>query len=69
MFVSNARAINAVTGENWEGTGVTPDHPVAADEALNFAHKLVLRTLIDRTESTQGRQDREMHLQRLEEQQ
>lgn len=66
MFISNGRAFSAVTGENWEGTGVIPDHAESADAALNSAHKLILRDVIDQTESPMARQDREMQLQRLE---
>lgn len=67
MFVSHGRAINAITGENWEGTGVTPNHLVVADEALDLAHKMILRAVIDQTDFILDKQDREMHLQRLEE--
>ncbi|NEC65544.1 S41 family peptidase [Streptomyces sp. SID9727] len=34
------RAINPVSGKNWEGTGVQPDIPCAAAEALQRAHTL-----------------------------
>jgi hypothetical protein len=29
--------VDAVTGTNWEGTGVVPDIPCAPDEALDAA--------------------------------
>lgn len=35
--VPKGRAINPITKTNWEGTGVTPDIPVSADEALKIA--------------------------------
>jgi retinol-binding protein 3 len=35
-----ARAINPITKIDWEGTGVTPDVPVAATDALETAKKL-----------------------------
>jgi hypothetical protein len=35
-----ARAVNPISGSNWEGQGVQPDVPVAADEALEVAKKL-----------------------------
>lgn len=35
--VPKGRAINPITQTNWEGTGVTPDIQVPADEALNVA--------------------------------
>jgi hypothetical protein len=38
--VPDARPINAVTKTNWEGTGVEPDVPVAAADALTTARKL-----------------------------
>jgi len=41
------RAINPITGTNWEGTGVEPDVAVAADEALDKAYELALAALVD----------------------
>ena len=35
-----ARAINPISKTNWEGTGVTPDVPVKAADALDTAEKL-----------------------------
>lgn len=37
LHVPTARSINAVTGTNWEGKGVLPDHPCPADQALDVA--------------------------------
>lgn len=37
MFVPTGRAINPVTGTNWEGTGVEPDIACASDEAYDLA--------------------------------
>lgn len=37
VTVPVARAINTVTGTNWEGVGVLPDVPVPADRALDTA--------------------------------
>jgi retinol-binding protein 3 len=37
LFVSTSSARNPVTGTNWEGTGVSPDIEVAADDALDTA--------------------------------
>lgn len=45
VTVPTARTINTVTGTNWEGTGVVPDVPVPADDALDTAHKAALRRL------------------------
>ncbi len=40
-----ARAINPVSKTNWEGTGVEPDVPTKASEALDTAEKLALSKL------------------------
>jgi len=47
-FIPQGRAINPVSRTNWEGTGVTPDIPVAADDALRTAHLDALRRLLAR---------------------
>ncbi|MGY0489471.1 S41 family peptidase [Streptomyces sp. WG-D5] len=39
------RAINPVSGTNWEGTGVQPDLPCAAADALDRAHAQALARL------------------------
>ncbi|WP_405779679.1 S41 family peptidase [Streptomyces sp. NBC_00859] len=39
------RAINPVSGEDWEGTGVQPDVPCAAVGSLDRAHELALARL------------------------
>jgi hypothetical protein len=39
------RAINPVSGTNWEGTGMQPDIPCAAADALDHAHALALARL------------------------
>lgn len=41
------RAINPVTGTNWEGTGVQPDVQCPAADALDRAHTLALTRLAD----------------------
>ena len=35
-----ARAVNPISKKNWEGTGVEPDVPVKASEALDKAEEL-----------------------------
>ncbi|MEU3062639.1 S41 family peptidase [Streptomyces subrutilus] len=39
------RAVNPVSGTNWEGTGVQPDVPCAAADSLARAHALALTRL------------------------
>jgi len=45
MTVPYARAVNPITKTNWEGTGVTPDVDVPADQALDTAHDLALKAV------------------------
>jgi hypothetical protein len=45
VTVPTGRAINPVSGTNWEGTGVQPDIPCAAAESLDQAHALALARL------------------------
>jgi C-terminal processing protease CtpA/Prc len=40
--ISVARGINPISNGNWEGTGVTPDVAVPAEQALDRAHQLAL---------------------------
>jgi C-terminal processing protease CtpA/Prc len=41
-----ARAINPVTGNNWEGVGVQPDIPVSASAALDVAYRAALEGIV-----------------------
>jgi hypothetical protein len=43
LMVPWGKAINPVTGTNWEGVGVQPDVKVPASEALDTARKLLRR--------------------------
>lgn len=43
MFVPTGRAISPITKTNWEGTGVTPDIAVPADQALLTARVMALK--------------------------
>jgi len=45
MFVPTGRAISPITKTNWEGTGVTPDVVVPADQALLVARVMALKKL------------------------
>jgi C-terminal processing protease CtpA/Prc len=46
VWVPSGRAVNPVTGTNWEGVGVRPDVPVAAEDALRTAHLRALDRLL-----------------------
>lgn len=46
MFVPTGRAISPITKTNWEGTGVTPDIAVRADQALLTAQVMALKKSI-----------------------
>lgn len=43
--IPRGRAVNPITGSNWEGTGVKPDIAVPADQALTTAHAAALARL------------------------
>jgi len=46
VWVPSGRAVNPITGKNWEGTGVIPDVPSSADDALRTAHIRALERLL-----------------------
>jgi C-terminal processing protease CtpA/Prc len=65
MFVPNGRAINPITGTNWEGTGVQPDIAVKADDALRVAQLQVLPTLIQKATDPRARAALQARLKEL----
>lgn len=48
MFLPVGRAINPITGTNWEGVGVQPDLKVSAEEAFDIAYTKALETVLGR---------------------
>lgn len=48
VWVPTGRAINPITGTNWEGTGVQPDIDVSADVALQTAHVDALKKIAEK---------------------
>lgn len=52
-FIPTGRAINPVTGTNWEGVGVQPDSAVRSDLALYQAQRMALRHLRQRAQDPQ----------------
>jgi len=59
MQIPFGRAINPVTGTNWEGVGVEPDRQVPVEQALDVAHLDALEKLSEKTEDA----DRKAQLQ------
>jgi len=46
VFIPNGRAINPITGGNWEGVGVQPEISVPGEDALDTAYQLALEAVI-----------------------
>jgi len=55
VWVPSGRAVNPVTGTNWEGSGVRPDLPVPASEALRTAHLRALQRLLAAEQNAERR--------------
>lgn len=43
IFIPTGKAVNPITGKNWEGEGVYPDILVSEDRALETAYKLATK--------------------------
>lgn len=54
--IPSGRAINPVTGTNWEHVGVQPDIAVPAAQALKVAHMALLRAEMERNPDPQVKQ-------------
>ena len=46
LFIPVGRAINPVSGGNWEGIGVTPDVLVPQEQAFKVAYNMALQSVI-----------------------
>jgi hypothetical protein len=46
-FIPSGRAINPITGTDWEGVGVKPDVPLSQEEALAVAYRMALESVIE----------------------
>jgi C-terminal processing protease CtpA/Prc len=66
VTVPNGQVRTAVSGRNWEGTGVTPDVSVPAVDALRLAHTHALRELLRQASSGLRQQILRNHLEALE---
>jgi C-terminal processing protease CtpA/Prc len=60
------RAVNPITGTNWEGTGVTPDLQVPADKALEAAHLEALKKLQAKPRDDKQKQQVTWFIQKVE---
>lgn len=54
-MVPFGRAINPITGTNWEGTGVEPHVAVPADQALSRAHQMAVAELAEKATEPEDR--------------
>jgi len=66
MFVPTGRAINPITKTNWEGTGVTPDISVPADQALLVARLMALKKSVTTVPDPDFKAGVEDEIQKLE---
>jgi hypothetical protein len=68
VTVPNGHVRTAVTGRNWEATGVVPDVKVPASDALRVAHVRALRELLKQAPNGSWRDTLTKHLDALERQ-
>lgn len=66
MFVPTGRAISPITKTNWEGTGVTPDVVVPADQALLVARLMALKKSLSTLKNPDYKAGVEDEIQKLE---
>ena len=65
-FIPTGRAINPITKTNWEGTGVTPDVAVPADQALLVARLMALKKSLTTLSNPDWKAGVEDEIQKLE---
>ena len=66
MFVPTGRAISPITKTNWEGTGVTPDISVPADQALVVARLMALKKSVTKLDNPYFKEGVQEEIQKLE---
>lgn len=66
VTVPNGQVRSAVRRSNWEGTGVSPEVPVAPAQALAEAHRRALRALIERAPAGPWQDSLRRHLETLQ---
>lgn len=57
IFIPNGRAINPVTGTNWNGTGVIPNVKVPSELAPKTAHLIALNQLLETAQEPSFRRE------------
>lgn len=67
-LVPVGRAINPVTGANWEGTGVKPDIETTEAQALKTAHLAALRKLLETSTSARKTEQLKSVIEEVEKQ-
>jgi len=55
VFIPTGRAVNPITGGNWEGTGVRPDIAVSREDALKAAYRAALTRLLETSQAPPSR--------------
>lgn len=66
VWIPMGRAINPITGTNWEGTGVEPDVKVSEEQALRTAHLSALGAVLEKTTEPEHRSALERTIRDLE---
>ena len=66
MFVSTGMAINPITKTNWEGTGVHPDHSIAADDAFDAAYEMALKLVKERSDNPWQQREIDWKLEKIQ---
>lgn len=66
MFVPTGRAISPITKTNWEGTGVTPDIAVPADQALTVARITALKKSLTKLQNQDFKEGVQEEIAKLE---
>lgn len=65
-FVPTGRAINPITKNNWEGTGITPDIACKKEDALNVARLEIYKKLINNISNPDEKRKVEWHMEGLQ---
>jgi hypothetical protein len=61
-FIPTGRAVNPISGKNWEGTGVEPDVSVKAEDALKVAYGAALEKVAARATRPEDKAQAEWYL-------